>query len=134
MSVKPFLDTNILVYAFSSNDPRTQKAISLLADGGIVSIQVLNEFVNVSRRKLFRDWEEIEAALDVLMSLLDPPRPLTLEVHQTAINFARDFNYHFYDSLILAAASQAGCSILYSEDLRHGQIILGLTIRNPFIE
>ena len=64
MSVKPFLDTNILVYAFSSNDPRTQKAISLLADGGIVSIQVLNEFVNVSRRKLFRDWEEIEAALD----------------------------------------------------------------------
>ena len=134
MSVKPFLDTNILVYAFSSDDPRTNIAESLIANGGLVSIQVLNEFVNVSRQKLLRDWGEIEAALDVLNSLLDPPRPLTLEIHRAAINLARDFNYHFYDGLILAAAIQAGCSILYTEDLRHGQIIAGLTIRNPFIE
>ena len=134
MSVKPFLDTNILVYAFSSDDPRTNIAESLIANGGLVSIQVLNEFVNVSRQKLLRDWGEIEAALDVLNSLLDPPRPLTLEIHRAAINLARDFNYHFYDGLILAAAIQAGCSILYTEDLRHDQIIAGLTIRNPFIE
>jgi predicted nucleic acid-binding protein len=134
VSVKPFLDTNILVYAFSSDDPRTNIAASLVANGGLVSIQVLNEFVNVSRQKLLRDWGEIEAALDVLNSLLDAPRPLTLEIHRAAINLARDFNYHFYDGLILAAAIQAGCSILYTEDLRHGQIIAGLTICNPFIE
>ena len=134
MSARPFLDTNILVYAFASNDPRMQKALSLVASGGVVSIQVFNEFVNVSRRKLFRDWGEIEAALSVLKTLLDAPLPLTLEIHQSAINIARDYDYHFYDSLILAAALQAGCSIVYTEDLRHGQTIDGLTIHNPFIE
>ena len=134
MSARPFLDTNILVYAFASSDPRMQKALSLVASGGVVSIQVFNEFVNVSRRKLFRDWGEIEAALSVLKTLLDAPLPLTLEIHQSAINIARDYDYHFYDSLILAAALQAGCSIVYTEDLRHGQTIDGLTIHNPFIE
>jgi predicted nucleic acid-binding protein len=65
MNAKPFLDTNILVYAFASNDPRSKLAEDLLAAGGVISIQVLNEFVNVSRRKLAREWVEIEDALSV---------------------------------------------------------------------
>jgi predicted nucleic acid-binding protein len=134
MNVKTFLDTNIIVYAFSSNDPRSEKAEALLAAGGVVSVQVLNEFVNVSRRKYRRDWGEIQDALSVLKTLLDPPQPLTIEVHEAAIGIARDYGFHFYDSLIVAAALRAGCSILYSEDLHHGQTIERLTIHNPFAQ
>jgi predicted nucleic acid-binding protein len=134
MNAKAFLDTNIIVYAFSSNDPRSEKAETLLVAGGVISVQVLNEFVNVSRRKNRRDWSEIEDALSVLKTLLDPPQPLTVEVHEAAIGVARDYGFHFYDSLIVAAALRAGCSILYSEDLHHGQTIERLTIRNPFVE
>jgi predicted nucleic acid-binding protein len=132
MNVKPFLDTNILIYAFASNDPRSEKAEALLAAGGIISIQVLNEFVNVSRRKLRREWPEIEEALSLLRTILDPPIPITIEVHETAVGLARDYEFSFYDSLIIAAANRAGCRILYSEDMQDGQIIEGVTFRNPF--
>jgi predicted nucleic acid-binding protein len=134
MNVKPFLDTNIIVYAFSSNDPRNEKAEALLAAGGVISVQVLNEFVNVSRRRHRRDWDEIQDTLGVLKTLLDRPQPLTIDVHEAAIGVARDYGFHFYDSLIVAAALRAGCSILYSEDLHHGQTIERLTILNPFAE
>jgi predicted nucleic acid-binding protein len=134
MNAKPFLDTNILIYAFTSNDPRSEKAEALVAAGGIVSVQVLNEFVNVSHRKHHRDWSEIKEALTVLKTLVDRPRPLTMEIHERAIEIARNHHFHFYDSLVVAAALQAGCSILYSEDLHHGHTVAQLTIRNPFVE
>ncbi len=75
MSAKPFLDTNIIVYAFSTNDPRSRKAEALLEGGGVISVQVLNEFVHVLRRKQGRDWPEIVEALDLLTILLDAPAP-----------------------------------------------------------
>jgi predicted nucleic acid-binding protein len=131
---KPFLDTNIIVYAFTSNDPRNRKAEALLEAGGVISVQVLNEFVNVSRRKHGRDWDEIHEALDVLKVLLDQPRTLTFELHEAAVEIARDHGYSIFDSLIVAAALQAGCSTLYSEDLQHGRTIERLTIKNPFAE
>jgi predicted nucleic acid-binding protein len=134
MNAKPFLDTNVIVYAFSSNDPRSKRAEALLEGGGVVSVQVLNEFVNVSRRKQGRSWDEIHDALGVLKILLDPPQPLTVELHEAAVDIARDRGFSIYDSLIIAAALRAGCSILYSEDLHHGQAIEQLAIRNPFIE
>jgi len=132
MNGKPFLDTNIIVYAFALDDSRSEKAEALLAAGGIISVQVLNEFVNVSRQKSRRSWEEIEAALSVLKELLGPPQPITFEVHEAALRIARDYGYHFYDCLIIASALRANCSLLYSEDLRHGHTIDGLTIHNPF--
>jgi predicted nucleic acid-binding protein len=134
MNVKAFLDTNIIVYAFSSNDPRRDKAEALLHAGGIISVQVLNEFVNVSRRKIHRDWDEIQDALSILRTLLDPPQPLTIETHDAAIGIAREYGFSFYDALIVAAALRAGCSLLYSEDLHSGQAIDRLTIHNPFLE
>jgi predicted nucleic acid-binding protein len=134
MSGKPFLDTNIVVYAFSANDPRSEKAEALVAAGGVISVQVLNEFVNVSRRKYRRDWEEIQKALYALKTLLEPPLPLTIEIHDVAIEIARDYRYRFYDSLIIAAALRAECSSLYSEDLQHGQKIGALMISNPFVQ
>jgi predicted nucleic acid-binding protein len=132
MNAKPFLDTNILVYAFASNDPRGSKAEALLATGGVISFQVLNEFVNVSRRKLAREWAEIEDALGVLRTILDPPIALTIDLHEAAIRLARDHGFPFYDSLIIAAAIRAGCRNLYSEDMQDGQTVDGVTLRNPF--
>jgi len=132
MNAKPFLDTNILIYAFASNDPRSEEAEALLAAGGMISIQVLNEFVNVSRRKLRREWPEIEEALSVLRTILDPPIPLTIEIHEAAVGLARNSGFSFYDSLIIAAAIRAGCRILYSEDMQDGQTVDGMTLRNPF--
>jgi predicted nucleic acid-binding protein len=133
MNGKPFFDTNILVYAFASNDRRSDRAEALLAAGGVISIQVLNEFVNVSRRKLAREWPEIDAALAVLRDILDPPISLTIDLHEAAIRVARDRGFSFYDSLIIAAAKHAGCRVLYSEDLHGNQTINGVTIRNPFV-
>ena len=134
MSAKPFLDTNIIVYAFSTNDPRSRKAVALIEGGGVISVQVLNEFVHVLRRKQGRDWPEIVDALDVLRILLDAPTPVTGELHEAAIKIARRQNFSVYESLIVAAAQRAGCSTLYSEDFQHGQRIDELTIRNPFVE
>jgi predicted nucleic acid-binding protein len=134
MNAKPFLDTNVIVYAFSSDDPRAAKAEALLEDGGVISVQVLNEFVNVLRRKQGRGWDEVQDALGVLKVLLDPPQPLPLELHEAAVEIARDCGFSIYDGLIIAAALRSGCSILYSEDFQHGQGIGQLTIRNPFIE
>jgi predicted nucleic acid-binding protein len=134
MNAKPFLDTNIVLYAFTPTDPRSESAKALLAAGGVISLQVLNEFVNVARRKLLRGWDEIGVALGVLRALLDPPLPLTIEIHEVAIAVARDHRLGFYDGLIIAAALRAGCSVLYSEDLHSGHRIEGLTIRNPFAE
>jgi predicted nucleic acid-binding protein len=132
MTDKPFLDTNILIYAFAKNDPRSEAAEALLAAGGVISIQVLNEFVNVSRRKLARGWGEIEEQVAVLRVLLDSPIPLTIELHEAAVAHARNYGFAFYDALIVAAANSVGCTVLYSEDMRNGQNILGLTISNPF--
>ncbi len=133
MSAKPFLDTNVLIYAFAANDPRSERAEALLAGGGTINVQVLNEFVNVTRRKGRCSWDEIVDRLNVLRALLDPPLPLTTEIHTAAIEIARHHGFQFYDSLIVSAALEAGCSILYSEDFHHGHRMEGLTVQNPFL-
>lgn len=130
--VSGFVDTNILIYAFAADDPRSARAEALVADGGIIGVQVLNEFTNVARRKLQWPWAQIEAALRVIEELFGPARPLTTAVHARAVKLARDHKLSFYDALIVAAAMDAGCNVLYSEDLQHGQRFEGLTIENPF--
>ena len=133
MNVKPFLDTNILVYAFTTSDPRRTIAERLIADGGIVSVQVFNEFVNVSRRKLRFQWPEVESALRALRTILDPPIPLTIDLHESAITLAREHRLAFYDALIVAAASRTDCAVLFTEDMQDGKRMGTLTIRNPFL-
>lgn len=127
-----FFDTNILVYAFAANDPRSARAEALMAEGGVIGAQVLNEFTNVARRKLRWDWKEIEAALVVIETLLGPARPLTAAIHARAVVLARDHKLSFYDALIVAAAADADCAVLCSEDMQHGQKIGNLRIDNPF--
>lgn len=128
----PFLDSCVLIYALSEGDERASIAEELLASGGVISVQVFNEIAAVARRKLNMPWPEIRQALDAVRTLCEPPVPLSLETHASAIEIAERFGFQIYDALILAAALQAGCHVLYSEDMQHGQVIGSLTIRNPF--
>jgi len=134
MSDKPFLDTNVVLYAFRQGDARSQRAEILLAAGGTLSVQVLNEFVNVARRKLNKRWEEVRRALGILRVFCPDPAPVTIETHDRAVQIAERYGYSIFDSLIVAAALERQCEILYSEDLQAGQVIEGrLRVRNPFI-
>jgi predicted nucleic acid-binding protein len=132
MRAERFLDTNILIYAFAADDRRSARAETLLAEGGVVGVQVLNEFTSVARRKLGWDWAQIEAALGVIGELTGPARALTLDVHTAALRLARAGDLSFYDALIVAAAADAGCRWLVSEDLQHGRRLGGVTVVNPF--
>ena len=132
MPAKRFFDTNILIYAFAADDPRSARAESLLADGGVIGVQVLNEFTDVTRRKLRWQWDQIEASLAVIEDLLGPVAPLTIAIHSRAVILARDHDLPVYDALIVAAAQDASCQILFSEDLQDGQQFGSLLIRNPF--
>jgi predicted nucleic acid-binding protein len=131
--VSAFFDTNILVYAQQTGG-KADRARALLAGGGKLSVQVLNEFTAVSRRKQRRDWREITEAVSDVLTTLDPPLALTLDLHTAARALAEDHRLSFYDALIVAAALEAGCDTLFSEDLRHGRTLGGLAILNPFLE
>lgn len=132
MPARRFFDTNVIVYAFAANDPRSVRSESLIAEGGFISVQVLNEFTNVTRCKLRWEWEQIEAALSVLKELFGPVAPLTTAIHARAVAVAREYGLAVYDALIVAAAQDAGCEKLFSEDLQHGQTFGTLTVENPF--
>jgi predicted nucleic acid-binding protein len=132
MNGKPFFDTNVLVYAVNPDDPRGESARQLLAAGGLVSVQVLNEFASVAHDKLHQPWDQVSEKLAAIRSLLAAVTPLTVEVHERALAIAQRYGYHLWDALIIAAALEAACGTLYSEDLQDGQQIEGLRIRNPF--
>jgi predicted nucleic acid-binding protein len=131
--VSAFFDTNILVYAQQQGE-KADRARALFASGGKLSVQVLNEFTAVSRRKQRREWREIADAIADALALVDPPLALTIDLHTAARALAEDHRLSFYDALIVASAIEAGCDLLYSEDMQHGYTIGGLAIVNPFLE
>lgn len=127
-----FFDTNVLLYLGSSDVPKADTAETLLADGGHVSVQVLNEFASAAIRKRALSWEGIADVLGVVRTLCQV-HPLTIETHDRARDMAQKYGFSFYDALIVAAALLADCGVLYSEELRSGQRIdQRLTVRNPF--
>ena len=133
MPGKAFLDTNVLIYAVTQSDARAARAEELLASGGMVSVQILNEFTAVARRKLQMPWAEVAEAVGAFLVLCPSPIPVTLEIHGAARTIAEKLGCNIYDALVVAAALEAGCGILYSEDFQDGQKIEGrLTVRNPF--
>jgi predicted nucleic acid-binding protein len=135
MSGKAFFDTNVLVYVVGQKDERTSKAEALVANGGTVSVQVLNELASVSHRKLGMSWEDIDDALGAIRLLCPSPMPLTTDTHDAGRRIAAKYGFQFYDALIAAAALEADCTTLYSEDFQDGQVIEDrLTIRNPFTD
>lgn len=133
MNDRAFFDTNVFVYAIAENDPRADDAEELIAEGGKVSVQVLNEFAAVARRKTNMPWGEVQLGLEAIKILCPDPLPVTLDTHQQALTIAEKYGYGIYDALIVASALEAKCTILYSEDMQDGQVIdRRLTIRNPF--
>jgi predicted nucleic acid-binding protein len=127
-----FLDTNVLIYAFT-DDPRNQKAQELLGKGCVIGVQVLNEFTNVARRKLGMTWEELREALSSILIVCPTVLPMDLEIHSDAIAIAERYDYRIFDALMIASALHGGCEILWSEDMQDGMVIDGrLRIANPF--
>ncbi|MBK9133375.1 MAG: PIN domain-containing protein [Betaproteobacteria bacterium] len=126
-------DTNVLLYLLSADTAKADRAEELLARGGVISVQVLNEFVAVASRKLRMPWAEVREALDPIRAVCTVV-PVGVETHEGALHIAERYGHSFYDALIVAAAQQARCRTLYSEDMPHGQVIeRRLTIRNPFL-
>src|ERR1700730_2862890 len=104
MSGDVFLDTNILVYAAAKNDPRAEIATALLAKGGRISVQVLNEFANIAHRKLNWPWPDTAEALAAFRTLCPEPLPISVATHEAALEIAQRNRIGFYDSLIIASA------------------------------
>jgi predicted nucleic acid-binding protein len=126
-----FLDTNILLYLVSAETAKADRAEELVAAGGVISVQVLNEFASVALRKFAMGLPEIREVLSAVRAICSV-EPLSERTHDLALELTERFQLSFYDSLIVAAAILADCSILYSEDMQDAQTIESVTIRNPF--
>jgi predicted nucleic acid-binding protein len=127
-----YFDSNVVIYSIVKGDSRAETASQLLARGGVIGVQTLNEFVSVAAKKLSMAWPEVQDAVESLLVLCPFPVTLTLAIHRAGVALSRRYRFPFYDALVVAAALEARCHTLYSEDLRHDQKIAGLTIRNPF--
>jgi len=132
MPARAFFDTSILVYIVTDDDRRSEIAANSLKSGGSVSVQILNEFVNVIRRKYRLDWDRLGRALQDIRNSSEAVLPMTLATHEEGLRIAQRYGYRIYDSLVIASAIEAGCATLYSEDMQDGQTIGSVTIRNPF--
>lgn len=131
MSAADFFDSNVLLYIASNDLPKRQRARELLANGGTISIQVLNEFAAVTSRKYGRSMDETRAALHDIR-LVCSVQVADIHTHERGLDIAERYRFSIYDSMLLASALEAGCRTFHSEDLQHGQRIESLTIRNPF--
>jgi predicted nucleic acid-binding protein len=127
-----FIDSNILLYWISADTRKAGIAHDILAAGPVSSVQVLNEFVAVSRRKHKVPWPTIESVLRSTKVLCPLIVPLSLDVHERAMEVIRATNLRIYDACIVAAAELGGCDVLLTEDLNHGQRIGQVTVHNPF--
>ena len=140
MSDRFFLDTNIFVYSFDrSAAAKARKSVQLIREAlttqkGVISYQVAQEFFNVALRRFARPMQPADAS-QYLGTVF---RPL-LAVHSSQALYAEALQLHtrsglsWYDSLIVSAAIQARCDLLYTEDLQHGQRFGTLEVRNPFL-
>jgi predicted nucleic acid-binding protein len=127
-----FFDTNVLLYLLSADTAKADRAEAILARGGTVSVQVLNEFAAVASRKLRMPIRDIREVLDPIRAVCSV-EPISLETHETALRIAERYGLSIYDALIVSAALLAGCATLHSEVMQDGQIIeQRLTIRNSF--
>ncbi len=130
--VSELLDSNVLVYAFTS-DARAAMAQGLLQRGCIVSVQGLNEFANVAIRKLGMTWAEVREALAAIRSLCPTILGIDIDTHSNARRIAERHGYAIFDALMVASALRAGCGVLWSEDMQDGAVIdRRLRIANPF--
>jgi len=133
MSGKIFLDTNILVYLYSGDEPEKQAAALKLIEqnNANISTQVLSELANTLSRKFALPFDVVAQAITEVQESCTV-LPVMPETISQALALAKKYQYSYYDSLILASALSAGCSTLFTEDMQHGQVIENsLTINNP---
>src|SRR5262245_34223532 len=127
-----FVDSNVLVYAFT-NDIRAGAARELLNRGPLISVQGLNEFVSVARRKLGMNWDELKEAMVALRTLCPTVVDLTVAMHEDAVRISERYGYTIFDAMMVASALYAHSETLWSEDMQDGMVIDGrLRIANPF--
>lgn len=127
-----FFDTSVLLYLLSGDTAKADRIEELLANGGVISVQVLNEFTAVASRKLAMSPAEIREVLQTVRNVCRT-EPLPIEDHDHAVEIAGRYRFSLYDSVIIATALRAGCRTLYSEDLKHRQVIeQRLIVINPF--
>ena len=136
MSGKTFLDTNVVVYLYSSDEPEKQAAALAFIEQGnpVVSTQVLSELANTLSRKFALPYDVVARAVSEVHDACTviPVMPDTIA---QALTLAQKYRYPYYDSLILAAALSAGCEMIATEDMQHGQIIEDvLKIYCPFVK
>jgi predicted nucleic acid-binding protein len=112
-----FLDSNIVLYLASEDLLKADRAQELVAEGGTISVQVLNEIANISRRKMGLSWAETRNFLLMIRGLLKV-EPITIEIHDVGISLAERYQLSVYDSMIVSAALSAECDTLLSEDLQ----------------
>ena len=132
---KVFLDTNILLYCYANDEP-SKKSIALevaATPQTFISIQVVKETCNILRKKIKLPWQEIEWVIDEIEANNEIVQ-VKLTTIRKAILLADRYKLQWFDSIIIAAALDANCSILYSEDLQNGFKIEHLEIRNPFVK
>ena len=139
MNGKFFLDTNIFVYSFDGPLSKSQRATKLIRQAvdtqtGVVSYQVAQEFFNVALKRFAKpmstaDAEQYLATVFRPIMIVNSSPALFAE----ALRLNDRYKFSWYDSLIIAAAIQSSCDILYSEDLQHGQKFGNLRIANPFL-
>jgi predicted nucleic acid-binding protein len=127
-----FFDTNVLVYLASDDAAKADRAEAIVREGGTISVQVLNEIANVTRRKMKLSWQETRSFLSLLRGLLTV-HPVTVDTHELGISLAERHHLAIYDALIAASALLAECDRLWSEDMHDGMAIdKQLRIVNPF--
>lgn len=141
MKDKTFLDTNIFVYSFDKTDHRKRKLAEGLINAalesqlGVVSTQVVQEFVNVALKKFERPLA-VSDCLNYIDTVFTPLCDVfsSMALYKEALSLHQETRYSFYDSLVIAAALEARCTLLYSEDFQNGQKLRELKIVNPFLE
>ena len=133
LPARPFVDTNVLLYLISADAAKAERAEQVLAGHVVISVQVLNEFANVARRKHSLAWDELQQVLDGICSFCEV-LDITRAIHQRGLALARRYQLSVYDAMIAAAALEAGCDRLLSEDFQTGLRIDGqLLVVNPFV-
>ena len=136
--MKAFIDTNVLIY-WVDDSTRADVVEQLLAQQAVISVQVLNEFANVLRKKRAMPLPDVEALCTTLIDTCDV-LDLSVRTHQTALALMARYQLSVYDANIVAAAALSDCAVLYTEDMQDGLNLRlpgsagtnSLVIRNPF--
>jgi predicted nucleic acid-binding protein len=138
-NVNVFFDSNVLVYVVDDNEPKKQKiAVELIThsienNNGMISTQSLQEFYNVVTKKMMCTKEKALLYITNFIETFEV-KQVDCEIILHGIDLSIKTQFSFWDSLILAAASDSGCLVCYSEDLNNGQVVDGVKILNPFSE